>query len=73
MKNGYHNKEHSDAQLYLNEDLAARRASLAFETRKLKQLKKISDCWTASGKVFVKDFINIIVQISTADELKLFQ
>ena len=72
----HHNKEHSDAQqpqLYLNEDLTARRASLAFETRKLKQLKKISDCWTANGKVFVKDFINKIVQISTADELKLFQ
>ena len=37
----HHNKQHSDAQLYLNEDLTARRASLAFETRKLKQLKKI--------------------------------
>ncbi len=68
----HHNKQHSDAQLYINEDLTACRASLAFETRKLKQLKTISDCWTANGKVFVKDFTNKIIQISTADELKLF-
>ena len=68
----HHNKQHSDAKLYINEDLTARRASLAFETRKLKQLKTISDGWTANGKVFVKDFTNKIMQISTADELKLF-
>ena len=59
--------------LYINEDLTARRASLdAFETRQLKQLKNISDCWTANGEVFVKDYTNKIMQMSTADELKLF-
>ena len=67
----HHNQQHSDPQLYTNEDLTARRALQAFETRKLKQLKTISDCWTANGKVFIKDFTNKIMQISTADELKL--
>ena len=67
-----HNKQHSDAQVYLNEDLTARRASMAFETRKLKQQKKILDCWTATGKVFVKDLTNKIIQISTTDDLKVF-
>ena len=66
-----HNKQHSDAQIYLNEDLPARRASMAFETRKLKQQKKILDCWTATGKVFVKDLTNKIIQISTTDDLKV--
>ena len=51
--------------IYLNEDLTARRAKLAYDARQLKKVKKIVDCWSSYGKVIVKDSNNKIREIGT--------
>ena len=63
-----HNQEQRDAPLYINDDLTARRAKLAFDCRLLKKERKIADCWTAYGKVLIKD-LNNKVEIKTSLEL----
>ena len=40
-----------DGQVFLNEDLTAKRAMFAFKTRQLKREKKIADYWTHAGRV----------------------
>ena len=67
-----HNQQHREAQIFINEDLTMRRASLAFQTRMLKKARKINDCWTANGKIVLKDLANKVVYISAADDLKQY-
>ena len=40
--------------IYLNEDLTRTRSKLMFEARKAKRNKKLSDCWSTDGRIFVK-------------------
>ena len=56
-----HNQQRIEAQIFINEDLTARRASLAFQTRVLKKAWKINDCWTANVKIVRKDLANKVV------------
>ena len=67
-----HNHEHPGSQVFINEDLTARRASLAYTTRQLKKAGKLNDCWTSDGKIVIKDLANKIVQINSADELRKY-
>ena len=67
-----HNHEHPRLQVFINEDLTARRASLAYTTRQLKKAGKLNDCWTSDGKIVIKDLANKIVQINSADELRKY-
>ena len=46
-----HNLQQPDARIFVNEDLTARRASLAFLARQAKKAKRITDSWTADGRV----------------------
>ena len=55
--------------IYLNEDLTARRAKLAYDARQLKKAKKIVDCWSSYGKVIVKDSNNKIREIKSPSDL----
>ena len=55
--------------IYINEDLTARRAKLAYDARQLKKTKKIVDCWTTYGKVMIKDSANKIREIKSPSEL----
>ena len=64
-----HNTERRDQQLYINDDLTARRAKLAYDTRQLKKAKKLTDCWIAYGKVMVKDLTNKIKEIKSPIDL----
>ena len=48
-------KKKSGPKVFVNEDLTSTRAALAFQTRQLKKKGKVMDCWTAAGKVMVKD------------------
>ena len=64
-----HNNEHRDSRIVINEDLTARRASLAYSTRQLKKLGKINDCWTSDGKIIIKDLANKIAQITSESDL----
>ena len=41
-------------------------------SRQLKKAKKIINCWTAEGKVLVKDLTNKIMQISSTNDLALY-
>ena len=57
-----------DKRVFINEDLTARRAGLARQTRALKKEHKVNDCWTAGGNVMLKDLQNRIRHVkSTAD------
>ena len=58
-----YNRERKDQQhIFINDDLTPRRAKLSFDARALKRSKKISDCWTAYGKVMVKDLDNKVTE-----------
>ena len=58
-----HNADHRDRQIFINEDLTARRGKLAYDTRQLKKAHKISDCWTTYGKVMTKDLAGKITEV----------
>ena len=64
-----HNQLHRDQSIFINDDLTARRAKLAFETRLLKKARKINDCWTSYGKVIIKDLANNIKEIKSTSQL----
>ena len=59
----FYNQQQPEAPVFINVNLTARRASLAYHTRLLKRMKKINECWTAGGKIIVKDHANNIIQI----------
>ena len=67
-------KKHNTAQraVYVNEDLTAFRAKLAFDARQLKKRKRVTDTWTFNGKVVVKDLHNKIHEIKYADDMVRF-
>ena len=67
-----HNTERRDKPIFINEDLTARRSKLAFATRQLKRQTKLTDCWTANGKILVKDNSNRIVEIRNLDMLQKY-
>lgn len=46
--------------VFINEDLTRSRSALSFDARKLKREGKISDTWTADGRIVVKDNNNKI-------------
>ena len=64
-----HNQGHPDARIFMNEDLTAHGASLAFKTRLLKRQQKINDCWTTGDKVVVKDLSKQIRQVTSSVDL----
>ena len=66
-----HNNDHRDSRIFTNEDLMARRASLAYSrpTRQLKKSGKINDCWTSDGQIIIKDLANKIAQIISESDL----
>ena len=68
-----YNKHHRDAQVFINEDLTQRRASMAYQTRELKSQHKISDCWTHYGIIVVKETNNTIKRINFPHELNIYQ
>ena len=62
-------QQQPDARIFVNEDLTARRATSAFLARQAKKSKKITDSWTADGKVLIKDLANNILQITSHKDL----
>ena len=59
--------------IYVNEDLTAYRAKLAFDARQLKKKGRVADTWTFNGKIVIKDKRNNISEIASADDLVRFQ
>ena len=64
-----HNTQRKDEHIFINDDLTPRRAKLSFEARALKRAKKITDCWTAYGRVMVKDLANKVFEVKSASDL----
>ena len=64
-----HNTQRKDEHIFINDDLTPRRAKLSLEARALKRAKKITDCWTAYGKVMVKDLANKVFEVKSASDL----
>ena len=56
-------------RLFVNEDLTQRRSLMAYQTRKLRAQKKLSDCWTHNGHIIVKDNNNTITRIYSPQDL----
>ena len=63
-------KKKSGPNVFVNEDLTSTRAALAFQTRQLKKKGKLMDCWTAAGKVMVKD--DSVIHITSESELAIY-
>ena len=65
-----YNRERQDQQqIFINDDLTRRRAKHSFYARALKRSKKIADCWTAYGKVMVKDLDNKVSEVKSPSDL----
>ena len=64
-----HNQHHRDEQVYINEDMTSKTASLAYKARSLKKENKINDCWTYTGRVLVKTNAGMIKEIQYAKDL----
>ena len=58
--------------IYINEDLAQRRASLAKKNRQLKTSRKINDCWMYNGKVTIKTLDNLIREVHADTDLEIY-
>ena len=69
---GHNDGKQQHARIFINEDLTARRATIAFKARELKKQRTIQDCWTHSGRILVKDNDNNIHEISSYIDLKRF-
>ena len=65
----YNRERRDQQQIFINDDLTPRRAKLSFDARALKRSKKISDCWTAYGKVMVKDLDNKVTEVKSPSDL----
>ena len=64
-------KKKSGPKVFVNEDLTSTRAALAFQTRQLKKTGKVMDCWTAAGKVMMKDNTGRIIHVTSESELAI--
>ena len=63
-----HNAERTD-KIFINDDLTPRRAKLSFDARASKRANKITDCWTAYGRVMIKDLASKVFQLKSASDL----
>lgn len=59
----------SAPRIFLNEDLTKGRAKLLWEARQKKKEGGINDCWSADGRILIKNYANKIVPISNSTDL----
>ena len=64
-----HNAERHTDKIFINDDLTPRRAKLSFDARASKRANKITDCWTAYGRVMIKDLAGKVLQLNSASDL----
>ena len=65
-------KSKTGPKVFVNEDLTSTRPALAFQTRQLKKKGKVMDCWTAAGKVMIKDNSGRVVHVTSESELAIY-
>ena len=59
--------------VFISDDLTKRRSRLAWEARKLKREKAISDTWVYDTRVLVKNNHGVIRQINSDDDLEIYK
>ena len=52
-KEFYKNRK-NDNRVYISEDLTKQRSTLLYKARELRRRQKISQCWSADGRIFVR-------------------
>ena len=55
--------------VYVNEDLTRARSKILYQARCKKRANKIKDCWSADGRICIKDKDNKIHNVTQASEL----
>ena len=68
----FNQESEPNARLYINEDLTAKRAKLLWECRKVKKLRRIGDCWSFMGKIFIKEPNGTIKGIRKTTDLQRY-
>ena len=56
--------------IFVNEDLTKVRSQLLFTARQMKKTKKIADCWTFDGRIFLKTNSNIVKSVTNEEDLQ---
>ena len=55
--------------VYINEDLTAKHSQLLFQARKCKRAKTITDCWSADGRLMIKDLQSVVRRITRETDI----
>lgn len=66
-------KSEKGKNIYVSEDLTARRSGLLYTCRRLKNAGFIQGCWTTDGRILVKDLKDDILQIMVKTDIAKFQ
>ena len=67
-----YNQQHRDHQVFINDDLTARRSKLASDCRQLKKAKKLTNTWTYYGKLLIKDLSNKVSEVTCSADLRQY-
>jgi exosome complex exonuclease DIS3/RRP44 len=62
-------EDNPDQRLYINEDLTKRRSTLLWKARMQKKARKLTDCWSFDGRLYVKDYTSKVHSIVTENDL----
>ena len=60
-------------RIFVNEDLTATGALLAYRARQLRKKGKIADTWSVNGKIVIKDNLSKIVTVTTMSAINKFE
>lgn len=60
-------------KIFINDDLTKRRTTVFAKARELKRAKDINDCWSAYGRIVIKDKSNVIHHPTTVAEVLKFK
>ena len=60
-------------RIFVNEDVTATRALLAYRARQLRKKGNIADTWSVNGKIVIKDKLNKIVTVTTMSDINKFE
>ena len=63
-------KEVQQPEIYLNEDLAKRRATLLWETRKLVRAKKLKGSWSFDGRILIENRYGRIRTVNSCKDIQ---
>lgn len=66
----YNNR--SNTPVYINEDLTGLRARMLFDCRKLVKTKKIKECWSFMGNLYLKENSGTVINLDKVTQLEKY-